>query len=289
MSLHQTRINPKGFHKSQLKIYAYLIPLAVFMILPIIYIFNHAFKPMNELFAFPPRFFAAQPTFDNFRKLVQSTEASTIPIERYIFNSLTITVVVVLLTVIISSMAGFALSKLKFKGKNKLFEINTLALMFVPVAVMIPRYLTIDKMGIMDTYFAHILPLLSMPVGLFLLKQFIDQVPDELIEAAVVDGAGMARIYLRIILPMIKPAIATVAILSFQSVWNNTETSVLFVTNESMRNLAFYMNSLASNTNSVAGQGIAAAASLVMFIPNIILFIILQSKVMNTMAHSGMK
>ena len=259
------------------------------MLLPIVYIINHAFKPINELFAFPPRFFAHQPTTDNFRKLFQTTQQSGIPMGRYLFNSIVITVVVVLLTVVISSMAGFALSKLKFRGKDQLFEINTIALMFVPVAVTIPRYLVIDRLGIMDTYLAHILPLMAMPVGLFLVKQFIDQVPDELMEAAVVDGASHYRIYWKIVLPMIRPALATIAILAFQAVWNNVETSTLFVTQENMRTLAFFMNSLASNTNIVAGQGVAAAAGLIMFMPNVVLFVILQSNVMNTMAYSGMK
>ncbi|HBG75894.1 MAG TPA: ABC transporter permease [Clostridiales bacterium] len=290
MSVRQaTRIDPKRFHKSQLKIYAYLIPISIFMLLPIVYIINHAFKPINELFAFPPRFFAHQPTTDNFRKLFQTTQQSGIPMGRYLFNSIVITVVVVLLTVVISSMAGFALSKLKFRGKDQLFEINTIALMFVPVAVTIPRYLVIDRLGIMDTYLAHILPLMAMPVGLFLVKQFIDQVPDELMEAAVVDGASHYRIYWKIVLPMIRPALATIAILAFQAVWNNVETSTLFVTQENMRTLAFFMNSLASNTNIVAGQGVAAAAGLIMFMPNVVLFVILQSNVMNTMAYSGMK
>jgi len=161
--------------------------------------------------------------------------------------------------------------------------------MFVPVAVTIPRYLVIDRLGIMDTYLAHILPLMAMPVGLFLVKQFIDQVPDELMEAAVVDGASHYRIYWKIVLPMIRPALATIAILAFQAVWNNVETSTLFVTQENMRTLAFFMNSLASNTNIVAGQGVAAAAGLIMFMPNVVLFVILQSNVMNTMAYSGMK
>ena len=185
--------------------------------------------------------------------------------------------------------SGFAFSKIPFRGKKELFEINTLAMMFVPVAVIIPRYLTIDTLGILNTYFAHILPLLAMPVGMFLLKQFIDQVPDELLEAAVIDGAGHSRIYFTIILPLIKPALATIAILSFQVAWNNTETSMLFVSRESMRTLAFFMSTLAANTNVVAGQGMAAAASLIMFLPNVVLFIILQSKVINTMAHSGLK
>ena len=200
-----------------------------------------------------------------------------------------ITIVVVIASVLIATMAGFALSKLKFKGRNALFELNTIALMFVPAAVQIPRYLIIDGINILDTYWAHILPLIAMPVGLFLVKQFIDQIPDSLIEAAVVDGASMYAIYRKVVLPLIKPAIATIAILSFQQVWNNIETSALFTSDEGMRTLAFFMNSLSNDANVVAGQGIGAASGLIMFIPNLILFIILQSNVMNTMAYSGLK
>lgn len=282
-------MNPTKFEKGQIKFYCFLIPMAVFMGMPIVYIINHAFKPLSELFAFPPRFFARNPTLDNFSRLVQAAQATDVSAFRYIFNSFIVTASVVLLTVTIGSLAGFAFSKLQFKGKNLLFEMNTLALMFVPAAVMIPRYLIIDRLGVMDTYFAHMLPILAMPVGLFLLKQFIDQVPDELVEAATIDGAGMLRVYYKVVLPLIRPAVATVAILSFQQVWGNVETSNLFVTKESMRTLTFYMNNLANANTAVAGQGIAAAASLIMFLPNILLFILLQSKVMNTMAHSGMK
>ena len=282
-------INPKGFHKSQIKFYIILVPLALFMALPIVYIVNHAFKPLGELFAFPPKFFAVNPTLDNFTKLGQTTQTSTIALSRYIFNSLVVTLAVVTITVIIGSMAGFAISKLQFKGRTLFFEINTLSMMFVPAAVLIPRYLIIDKLHIMDTYLAHILPLLAMPAGMFLLKQFIDDVPYELIEAAVVDGAGMFKVYYKVILPLIKPAIATVCILSFQQVWGNLETSNMFITKESMKTLAFFMSTLVNANNNVAGQGVAAAGGLIMFIPNIILFILLQSKVMNTMSHSGIK
>ncbi len=282
-------INPKGFKKDQVKFYIFLIPLALFMALPIVYIINHAFKPLGELFAFPPKFFAAHPTLDNFIKLSQTTQTSSVALSRYLLNTLAVTLSVVILTVFIGSMAGFALSKLTFKGKKLFFEINTLSMMFVPAAVLIPRYLIIDSLRIMDTYLAHILPLLAMPVGLFLLKQFIDQVPDELIEAAYVDGASYFRVYYKVILPLIKPAVATVCILSFQQVWGNLETSNMFTTQESMKTLAFYMSTFINVNNTVVGQGIAAAGALIMFLPNILLFIILQSKVMNTMAHSGIK
>ena len=287
--MRKTRFNPDRFHLNQIPMYLVLVPLALFMALPIVFIINHAFKPIDELFAFPPRFFVENPVFDNFVKLARQASAGGISISRYIFNSVIVTGSVVLLSMVFSSMAAFALSKLRFRAKNILMEINNLAMMFVPVAVIIPRYLLVEKMGIINTYFAHILPLLALPVGMFLVKQFTDQVPDSLIEAAIVDGANYFTVYRRIILPMIKPAIATVAILAFQSVWNNTETSAMYTNKESMRTLTFYMNTLASNTNAVAGQGIAAAASLIMFLPNLILFILCQSKVMNTMAHSGIK
>ena len=287
--MRKSHFNPDRFHLNQLPMYLVLVPLALFMALPIVFIVNHAFKPIEELFAFPPKFFVENPVLDNFTKLARQASAGGIPISRYIFNSLIVTVAVVLLTILFSSMAAFALSKLRFKGKHTLMEINNLAMMFVPVAVIIPRYLLVDRMGIMNTYLAHILPLLAMPVGMFLVKQFTDQVPNSLIEAAVVDGAGYFRVYYKIILPMIRPAIATIAILAFQSVWGNTETSTMYTNVESMRTLTFYMNTLSSNTNSVAGQGVAAAASLIMFVPNLLLFIICQSNVMNTMAHSGLK
>lgn len=294
MSLNTTRVNPSRFDKTQIKFYAFLIPLAIFMALPIVFIVSHAFKPMEELFAFPPRFFVRKPTLINFQNLFAASSSSGIPASRYFMNSIFVTLTVVFGSVMISSLAGFALSKLKFKSKKVLFEVNNLALMFVPVAVMIPRYLTVDKLGITNTYFAHILPLLAMPIGLFLIKQFIDQVPDSLLEAAVIDGASYFKAYTKIILPLIKPAIATASILAFQAVWNNVESSSLFVNNEGIRTVAFYMNTLASasmnnSANLVAGQGVAAAASLIMFLPNLILFIILQSSVMNTMAYSGIK
>lgn len=287
--MRKIRFNPDKFHLNQIPIYIVLVPLAVFMAIPIVFIINHAFKPIEELFAFPPKFLAENPVIDNFTRLARQVSASGISISRYVFNSLIVTVAVVFLNMVMSSMAAFALSKLRFRAKSTMMEINNLAMMFVPVAVIIPRYLLVDRLGLINTYFAHILPLLAMPVGMFLVKQFTDQVPDSLIEAAVMDGAGYFKVYHMIILPMIKPALATVAILAFQSVWGNIETSAMYSNRESMRTLTFYMNTMASNTNSVAGQGVAAASSLIMFLPNLILFILCQSKVMNTMAHSGIK
>ncbi len=261
------------------------------MAMPIVYIFSHAFKPIDELFAYPPRFFVDKPTIQNFADLINNRSESGVPMSRYLFNSIIVTLVVVAITVFISSMAGYVLSKKKFKLKKMIFELNTLALMFVPAAVGIPTYLLIQQIGLLDTFWVHILPMLAMPVGLFLLKQFIDQIPNELIEAAQMDGAKDIQIYWKIIMPLVAPALATVAILSFQAVWNSVEASTLYINDENLKTFAFYMSTLTSDAagNTVAGQGMAAAAALIMFLPNLVIFIILQSKVMNTMAHSGIK
>ncbi|MGN0294125.1 MAG: carbohydrate ABC transporter permease [Lachnospiraceae bacterium] len=284
-----SNINPKRFERSQLKLIIAVLPLAIFMILPIIYIICHAFKPVEELFAFPPKFFVTRPTLDNFRDLMKASQTSGIPLSRYVFNSAIVTLADVVLSIVLSTSAGFALSKLKFKGKEALMEINNMALMFVPVAVMIPRYLIIKQLGMTNNYLAHVLPLVAMPVSLFLVKQFIDQIPDALIDAAYMDGANDFIVYWKIILPLVRPAIATSAILAFQQVWINVETSNLYMNEDGLRTLAFYMNTLTNANNTVAGQGIAAAATLIMFVPNLLMFIICQKSVMNTMAHSGIK
>jgi ABC-type glycerol-3-phosphate transport system permease component len=290
--LRNSGINPKGFHTSQLQFYIFLLPLAIIMILPVVFIFSHAFKPPDELFAYPPRFFVTNPTFRNFTDLFARMSTSGIPVSRYLFNSILVTIATVAASIVVSSTAAYALSKKRFKLKKALFAINTVALMFVPIAVTIPRFLIIERLNLMDTFAVHILPALAMPVGLFLIKQFIDAIPDEVVEAAQVDGASDVWIYWRIILPMIKPAIATIAILTFQATWNNADISTLYINNESLKTFAFYLTTLtttASGANAVAGQGMAAAATLIMFLPNLIIFILLQSQVMSTMSHSGLK
>lgn len=289
MAYQGRRINPSKFERGQIKIIVILLPLVIFMALPIVFIANHAFKPMDELFAFPPTFFVHNPTLENFTKLVKFSRTAGIPMSRYVFNSIIVTILTVGMSLLFTTMAAFAFAKLKFKGRNLMIQINQLALMFVATAVLIPRYFVICRLGLIDTIWAHVLPLVAMPVALFLVQQFVSQVPDSLIEAAYIDGATDFQVYLKIILPMIKPAIATAAILVFQQVWSNMETSNYFVNDDSMKTLTFYMNSLVNANNTVSGQGMAAAASLILFIPNLVLFIILQNSVMNTMANSGIK
>ncbi len=289
MSLKGTKLNPERFDRSQLKFYAVLVPLGIFMVLPVVYIFSQAFKPLDELFMFPPRFLVMKPTWKNFRDLWRTASSTGVPMTRYLFNSIVITAVTIVLTAFLTTVTGYALSKKQFRAKNKLLAINQMALMFVPTAVMIPKYLVVTRLGLSNNFFAHILPYLATPVGLFLIKQFIDGVPDEVIDAAKVDGAGDLVILTRIIMPLIAPAIATVVILTFQTTWGNVEPSNIYIQDETMKSFAFYLNTLTDAQSSIAGAGMSAAAALIMFLPNLIIFILMQSKVMNTMSHSGIK
>lgn len=277
------------FKRPQWHIYLLLAPMVLLSILPIMYIVSTAFKPIGELFAYPPKFFTLRPNMDNFRKLFEASEDTIFPLSMYLFNSIVSTAAVVLIGMIIAVMAAYALSKKRFRGRNTIFKMNTLSMMFVATAVSIPRYLIIKEVGLIDSFWANIIPMLAMPVGVFLLKQFVDQLPDAVIEAARIDGANDYQIIWRIVVPLVKPALATVAILLFQNSWNSMEASKMFINTESLKTFAFYMNTLSNSGNGVAGVGISAAASLLMFLPNVVLFILMQSKVMNTMAHSGMK
>lgn len=291
MSLKGTKLNPEKFDKSQIKFYIILLPLSLFMVMPIVFIFNQAFKPLDELFLFPPKFFVQKPTLNNFSMLFRVATSTGVPLSRYLFNTIVITVLLVLLTIWISVTTGYVLSKKHFRAKKTLFGINQTALMFVRTAVVIPTYFVIVKLGLNNNFLVHIVPYLAVPVSVFLMKQFIDQIPDQIIEAARVDGAGDFYIIYKIIIPLTKNAIATVAILAFQAAWGAVEASNLYIQDETKKSFAFYLNSLAlSNTGSaLAGAGMSAAAGLIMFLPNLIIFIIMQSRVMNTMAHAGIK
>ena len=276
-------------NRSQWPVYLLLSPMVLMSILPILYIVFTAFKPIGELFAYPPKFITLRPTLDNFKKLFEASEDTIFPLSMYLFNSIVSTAAVVLIGMIIAIAAAYALSKKRFRGRKAIFKMNTLSMMFVATAVSIPRYLIIKEVGLIDSFWANIIPMLATPVGVFLLKQFIDQLPDALIEAAKLDGANDYQIIWKIVLPLVKPALATVAILLFQNSWNSMEASKMFINTESLKTFAFYMNTLSNSGNGVAGVGISAAASLLMFLPNVVLFVLMQSKVMNTMAHSGMK
>lgn len=284
------KTSPEEFKKDQIGIYLILLPVVLIMLLPVLYIVFHALKPIDELFDFPPKFITVHPTLDNFKMLFGIADSANWPVSLRLFNSIVSTALVVIATVLMSAAAGYVLSKKRFRGKKTIQRINQAALMFVPIAVSVPRFLIIKELGLMNNFLAHILPQLAMPVGLFLVQQFIDQVPDALLEAAELDGCTDFGILFRIVMPIIKPALATVAILSFQQAWTATEASQMFIDSEKLKTFSYFVASVTSPTgNSVVGQAMAAAGTLITFVPIVILFVIMQSKVMNTVAHSGIK
>jgi len=283
-----SRINPKRFSVSQIKFYIILVPLAVFMMIPIVYSVNQALKPIGEIYAVPPKIFVRNPTLKNFKDILALSGTTGVPITRYLLNSIIVAILTIMLNLVITVCSAYAFSKKKFRLKGALFQINQMALMFVATAVAVPRFIVIMKIGIMDTWLAHVLPLAAMPVGLFLVKQTVDQIPNALIEAAVVDGASDLKIIRRIIIPLTRPALATSVVLTFQTVWDTTEASNNYITEETLKTLAFYLNSIATN-NAIAAAGMIAAATVILFLPKLVIFIIMQSKVMNTMVNSGIK
>jgi ABC-type glycerol-3-phosphate transport system permease component len=272
---------------------------ALISIIPIVFIFNHAFKPLSELFMYPPPIFVRQPSLRNFYEMLFVMNQSPVPFSRYLFNSLFVTTTTIILSVLINTMGAYPLSKMQFKGKKVIFNTIIISLMFVPDTVRITRYLVVTNLGVMNNYIGHILPLLAMPISIFLIRQFMDQIPEALSEAAKIDGASEWKIFTSIIIPNIRPAIGTAVVLSFQSVWVDQETSTLYMTSESMKTLPYFVSTInaglvstsatAGQVVSVARQGASAAAGLMMFVPNLIIFLILQKSMMSTLVNSGIK
>jgi ABC-type glycerol-3-phosphate transport system permease component len=264
--------------------------LAIFTILPIVYMVSTAFKPLEEMFLYPPRFFVRHPTLRNFADLLIAMDGLAVPFARYVFNSVFVTVVTVGAGVILSSMAAYPLAKYPHMPGGKLFfAIVVSTLMFAPEVTQIPRYLVVDQLHLIDTYAGLILPVIAGSYGLFLMKQFMEQLPIELIEAAKVDGASEWRIFWRIVLPLVRPAWITLVLLSFISTWNDFFTPLIFTRSEQMKTLPLIMSTIGGGPGVVARSGAVAAASLVVTFPTFILFVFLQRYVMETMAHSGIK
>lgn len=270
-------------------LYIFLTLLGLLMLAPLVYMISTAFKPVSELFLFPPRFFVNNPTLINFRDLLLVTGTTSVPFSRYIFNSLFISICIVFFGVMISAMAAYPLAKHNMPFRGAIFNMVVLALMFSPLVVQIPQYLLVSKLGLINTYWALILPYLAAPMGMFLMTQFLRQLPDALLEAARMDGASEWKVFVSVVLPMLKPAIATFALFSFISAWNDPYPAMVYTTEEDMKSLPLAIQTISGGAGVVARVGTLAAASLLMIIPTILVFIITQRMVLQTMAHSGLK
>ena len=265
-------------------IFLFLAVGALFMALPMIYAISQAFKPLNELFIFPPQFFPRHPTLDNFSDLFILMAQSWVPITRYLFNSLFIVVMGTAGNVIFGSLCAYALAKHDFPGKALINSLILLSLMFAGSVLVIPRYLTMSYLNWINTYSALIVPAWSATLGVYLMRNFIDHmVHDSLLEAARIDGASEFYIYWRVVMPIVKPAWLTLIILSFQQLWGDQGSMFLYA--EELKPLPYALSQ--SIGGGVGRAGVAAAVSVILMIIPITVFIINQSQIVQTMGTSG--
>ena len=257
----------------------------VFMVLPLVMIVNNALKPLDEIYQFPPRVFVRNPTLTNFSDLFVLMNESWVPFSRYILNTIIITLGGMIGHVVVASMAAYPLAKHKFPGKALLFSMVVLSMMFSWTVTQIPQYLIISWLGINNTYAALILPAWAFGMGLYLMKQFMEQLPDSLMESARLQGANEWQIFWLIVMPNVKPAWLTLAIFQFQQMWGNT--GGMFLRNEELKPLQYALQQITSGGVSRAGAG-AAVTFIIAAIP-IIFFLICQSSILETMTTSGMK
>ena len=260
-----------------------LAVFGVFIALPMYYSVINAFKPISELFLFPPRFVVYHPTLQNFAEILRVQSQSLIPVERYVFNSVFVTAASTGGYILLASMAGYAMAKLRFPGKTIINRVIVFAILFRPEVTALPQYMLMAKTGMLDTFWALILPLMSTSFGVFLMGQFISAIPDDVLEAARIDGAGEKYSFFKIVLPMMRPAWMTLMILTFISSWN--VTGAQFTYSESMKMLPTMMQQI--NTGGIIRTGVTAAVSVLLMLPPIVIFLFCENSVVETMAYSG--
>ena len=263
-----------------------LILASVVMVFPLFYCVITSVKPLDELLIFPPRFIVERPTLANYRALPGLLSNLEIPISRYLFNTLLITVVTTFASIIVGSMAAFTFSKSKLKGANFCFVVIQTMMLYNAATLAVPQYLIFSKLGLIDTYWVYILPSLASTVHCFLMKQFMDaSVNQSLLEAARIDGAGVVSIYWKIVMPIMKPALMTVLLFSFQAMWSTVPSGT--VLSEQLKTLPYVMSSVAAG--GIARTGSSMAITVILMIPPILVFLVTQSNVLETMSSSGIK
>lgn len=271
-------------------LYVVMLALVAFTVLPLVYVVVTAFKPLDELFLYPPRFFVKNPTTKNFSDLVVSLGSSTVPFTRYAFNSIIVTVIIVTLTVTVSALGAYSLVKFKPPGGKFIFNLILVALMFSAHVTKIPSYMVVNSLHLINTYGALILPNIAVAYNIFLIKQFMEQYPDELIEAARIDGAGEFRIFIQMVMPALKPATATLVVFSFVSNWNDYFSPLIYITSQAMKTLPLALQTISGGSAVTVGRaGAVAASTFLMTLPTVVIFTIMQGKVMETMVYSGIK
>ena len=261
--------------------FLFLAILGIIMLIPVVFSVSNAFKPLDELFVFPPRFFVRHPTFANFRILPSLFSDSLVPLSRYILNTLFITVAGTAGSIIIASMAAYVLEKKKFRMREGIFKLVVNTLMFTPAVTAIPSFLIMSKLGFINSYAAILIPTVGSSLNVFLMKQFMVGVPNTILEAARIDGSGEQRIFWSIVMPSVKPAWMTLIIFCIQNLWGATGGNYIY--NEELKTLPYALSQVMS-----AGLVRAAITTLMMIVPMCV-FVITQSNIMETMMSSGIK
>ncbi len=279
------RRKPNRSIAGDIVLYIFLILMAYIMAFPIIFAVSNALKPLDELFRFPPRIFAQNPTLDNFGDLFVTMGKSWVSFSRYLFNTVFITFVGTAGHLLVASMASFVLAKYQFPGSNGFFKLATTALMFTGYVTQIPNYLILNKLGWINTYWAIVIPAFAAPIGLFLMKQFMEGLPTALIEAAKIDGANEWTVFANIVMPNVKPAWMTIIIFSVQALWNNPAATYIY--SEEKKTLVYALNQIGAG--GIARTGQQAAVLVVVMIVPIIIFVFSESQILETMASSGLK
>lgn len=268
-----------------LALFIFLAICGILSILPLILIVNNAFKPLDEIFKFPPDIFVRNPTLNNFADLGVVLGTSLVPFSRYLFNTILVTVLGTFGHVIVASMCAYVLAKYRVPGGAIISGLIVYSLMFPSSVTATPHYIILNSLGLIDTYWSIVLPVMAGSMGLYLMKQFMVGVPMDYIESAKLDGASEAKIYWSIVMPLVKPAWVTLIILDFQSLWGTYGSTTIY--REDYKMLSYAINQIASA--GVARTGTLNAVQLIMIVVPIAVFIFSQSNVMDTMAHSGMK
>ena len=280
-----TRRHPNRSIGGDIGIYLLLVIVAVAMLFPIIFMIGSSLKPLSDLFRFPPPVWPSHPTMDNFADLFVTMGQSWVPFSRYLMNTLLITVVGTFGHLVVAGMAAFVLAKYEFPGGRMFFGVVTTCLMFSGYVTGIPNYLILSRLGMVDTYWALILPAFSAPIGMFLMKQTMETLPTALIEAATIDGASRFRVFWSIVMPNVKPAWLTMIIFSVQGLWNNAAATVIY--SEAKKTLVYALQQI--QASGIARTGQMAAANVIIFAVPVIIFILSESQILETMASSGIK
>ena len=262
-----------------------LFLVACAMAFPLVFAISSSLKPLDELFRFPPTLFPRHPTIDNFSDLLVTMGQSWVPFSRYITNTVVITLVGTLGHLLIASLAAYVLAKYDFPLGKQFFALVVTALMFNGYVTAIPNYLTMTRLNLVDTHWAVILPAFAAPIGLFLMKQFMEGLPMSLIESAKIDGAKEFRIFWTIVMPNVKPAWLTLIHLLRSEPLERQGVRRHY--SEAQKTLVYALQQI--QAGGIARTGQAAAVTVVVMAVPILIFILSQSQILETMATSGLK